>query len=207
MKGLLLLLVVLTAATAAAEPLQPFAVVPSALLQVHDTVRAGDEPSVTSREIKLANTGLKTDGTPVRGVVVGPFNSVRSTTIPWNLRHMMGQQVNGAPEPLVYSPVYQFKVTEHLHAETPMEMFKNKNLYKLNFQTANQRMTLMGQTSASAGRGGGMLDPKAFEIVAPQPPPFVSPTPPGANAGAAAASLQVAPQQPMGQAPSTMPHQ
>jgi hypothetical protein len=123
--------------------------------------------------IRLGNSGLS-DG-PVKGQIKGPFTSVRATTLPWNLRHLVGQQVNGAPEPLVYSPVYTFDVQDKLPKPKPMDLFKNPDLYKMKFATPNGKFVVQGQGARKKSR---YADPRAFEIVSPQPPPYVAPLPP-----------------------------
>jgi hypothetical protein len=86
-------------------------------------VAVRDAPRIRSIEVNLANTGLA--DAPVRGRIIGPFNSVRSTTVPWNFRHLMGEQINGAPEPLVYRPIYKFVPSQGLPPPKPLDMFKS----------------------------------------------------------------------------------
>ncbi len=67
-------------------------------------------------------------------------------------------------------------------------MFKNNNLYDMVFKSPNSNFEVKGRTVAFLHSDCGAMidtqaqleaseawaDPRAFEIVAPQPPPFVS---------------------------------
>lgn len=145
---------------------------------------AADARAGEGKLIKLANTGLNNGGV-VEGRVQGPFSSVRATTIPWNLRPMLGAQINGAPEPLVYSPVYRFTPSEGSAAQrpkNPMDMFKTPYNFQKAFLTPGAKYTVQGDTSPGAnplsmGSSPGVAS-AFFANHAPQPPPYTAPTPP-----------------------------
>jgi len=133
---------------------------------------------IRSRQINLANSGLKNG--PLRGHIIGPFQSVRSTTVPWSFRHLLGSQINGAPEPLVYSPVYKFVPSEKIPQPPWQDMFKQPGQFGMEFQVPNipNTRTFNVQGNGSPNAASPSVAPSMFSTMAPQPPPFVPPVPP-----------------------------
>ena len=125
-------------------------------------------------EVNLANSGLST--APIKGEIIGPLQGVRSTTVPWMYRHLFGDQINGAPEPLVYTPIYKFKPNSvgDLPAPTTADMFKGSP--RMSFKTGSGKVEVMPLNVPSLQ--SPVVSPTTFQTMAPQPPPFVPPVPP-----------------------------
>jgi len=145
-----------------------------------------DIPLIHSRPIALANTGLGKGG-PIAGKIIGPFQSVRSTTVPWPFRHLMGEQINGAPEPLVYAPVYKFVPDEPIPKPSTKEMFTSPGQFGMEFQIPQipntRTFNIMGNNDPSKLKHNVFAAPAMFQTMAPQPPPFVAPVPPDPSGG------------------------
>ncbi len=143
-----------------------------------------DPPLISSRKITLANTGLTNE--PIKGKIMGPYQSVRSTTVPWPFRHLMGEQINGAPEPLVYSPVYKFVPDAKIKPPTDQQMFSKPGQYGIDFQVPTLPNTRTYNIMGVNRNGNNhvpniFITPAMFQTMAPQPPPFVAPVPPDPN--------------------------
>lgn len=163
---------------AAADPLSSVSPPPEAVPPLDPMF---DTPNKLQQHVVIQNAGI-TSG-PSAGTIIGPFKSLRSTTAPWPLRHMMGEQLTGAPEPLVYSPVFKFVPDADPPTPKWQDVFSNPTSYSVQFGEPNKGYEFRGQNDAPALNP--LLSSALLQSIAPSPPPFVNVEPPSRDGGPA----------------------